>query len=177
MNRKLPPEAYSFYLGLGHERSYEAVASHFGVSKRAVTKLAAREGWQEKVRQAEATSRAKLEAKAQETLEEMNDRHLKSVKLVQRKALEALLSMPLSSADDGIKALLSAIKSERLIRGEPTDRTALDTEAIIKREYERWLLKPGEEEDWDLEGETEREALAEVERERVSATDPDGADQ
>jgi hypothetical protein len=33
-----------------------------------------------------------------------------------------------------------ALKAERLILGEPTERHATDIEAIIKREHERWLV-------------------------------------
>ena len=44
--RKIPPEAFDHYFSLGPERSYEAVARKYGVTKRAVTKLAKRESWQ-----------------------------------------------------------------------------------------------------------------------------------
>ena len=175
MNRRLPPEAFSIYLGLGHERSYEAVARHYGVSKRAVTKLAARENWQERVRAADEATRAKVEEKVQETLEEMNERHLKTVQFIQRKALEALRATAISSGMDAVRALTMGLEKERLIRGEPTSRAQLDTEAVIKREYERWLLKPGETEDWDLDGEDEEDEEAELPA--GNAQDGDGADQ
>ena len=45
MSGKIPPDALEYYLGLGPDRSYQKVADHYGVSKRAVTKLAARERW------------------------------------------------------------------------------------------------------------------------------------
>jgi hypothetical protein len=64
VKRKLPPEAYSYYLGLGPGRSYEAVARHYKSSKRAVTNLAAREGWQSKVAAADAQARARAAEKA-----------------------------------------------------------------------------------------------------------------
>ncbi len=137
MRRKIPPEAYSFYLGLGHTRSYEAVAAHYGVTKRSITKCALRENWQAKLKVAEESSRSRAEEKAQETLEEMNERHLKTVQLIQRKALEALRTTSITSGIDAAKALVMAVEKERLIRGEPTDRTALDVEALIKREYEQ----------------------------------------
>lgn len=79
-----------------------------------------------------------VDKKAVETLEQMSERHLKVCKLIQRKALEALRSMPLTTAMEAVKALNLTIKQERLVRGEPTDRTA-SVEEVIKREYERWL--------------------------------------
>ena len=36
MKKKIPPDAYAFYLGLGPGRSYNAVAERYSVSKRAV---------------------------------------------------------------------------------------------------------------------------------------------
>ncbi len=140
MRRKLPLESYSYYLSLGTSRSYEAVARHYNVSKRAVTHLAAKEGWQQKVAAAEAVARTKAVERAQETVEEMNERHLKTVQLVQRKALEALRQTAITDAMDAVRALSTAVRDERLIRGEPTDRAALNVEEVIKREYERWMV-------------------------------------
>ena len=147
MNKKLPPQAFSFYLGLGQSRSYDAVAKHFGVTKRSVTNLAAKEGWQQKVQASDQAARARAEEKVQETLEEMNERHLKTVQLIQRKALEALRTMPIDTGMDAVRALVLAVEKERLIRGEPTDRTVIDTEALIRREAALWLTT-AEEEDW-----------------------------
>ena len=45
MSGKLPLEAFEFYVGLGPKRSYQAVADHFGCSKRAVAKHAAKTNW------------------------------------------------------------------------------------------------------------------------------------
>jgi hypothetical protein len=39
-----------------------------------------------------------------------------------------------------VQALVKAIEQERLARGEPTERTAVSVEDVIKREYERWLV-------------------------------------
>jgi hypothetical protein len=149
--RKLPQDAFEYYFALGPGRSHDAVAEHFQVAKRTVTALSVREGWQEKITRLEARAREKSEERIVETLEQMNERHLKTMKLLQRKGIEALLQMPITSADEGMRALLAGVKGERLIRGEPTDRTALDLESVVKREYERWMLKPGEQEDWEDE--------------------------
>lgn len=140
MSGRIPPDALEYYLALGPDRSYQKVADHFGVSKRAVTKLAARERWQEKVVELERKARESAEKKALESLEGMNLRHLKSLKIVQGKALEALRSMPLTTAMEAVRALDMAIRQERLIRGEPSDRTAISVEEVIRREYERWML-------------------------------------
>lgn len=140
MSGRIPSEAFEFYVGLGPDRSYQRVAAEFGVSKRAVTKLAARERWQDRVVELERKVRESAEQKALESLEGMNMRHLKALKIVQGKALEALRSMPLSMAMEAVRSLDRAIRQERLIRGEPSDRTAVSVEEVINREYRRWML-------------------------------------
>ena len=140
MNRKIPPEALSFYLGLGPGRSYETVAKHLEVSKRAIVTRAKQEHWQDKVAEMERRAREKAEAKAGESLEEMNDRHLKTAQLLQRKALETLQRVPISEAMDAVRALKFGLEHERLIRGEPSERTAVDIRETIRLEYQKWMV-------------------------------------
>lgn len=45
MKPKLPPEAFAAYLELGASRSYAAVARRFGVCRRTVASVGARERW------------------------------------------------------------------------------------------------------------------------------------
>ena len=138
--RKLPADAFELYFGLGPGRSYRSVADHYGVSKSTVASLAGREDWPRLVESREHKAKVQAEAYAVETLEQMCTRHIKVLKLVQRKALEALKTMPITSAMDAIRALEMSVKQERLVRGEPTDRTAVGVEEVIKKEYERWLV-------------------------------------
>jgi hypothetical protein len=145
--RKLPPDAFEYYFSLGPSRSHEAVSEHYGVAKRTVTALAVKDRWKERLAALEQKAREKSDERMVESLEQMNERHLKTLKLIQRKSLEALLEMPVASADEAIRSLLSSIKHERLIRGEPTDRTVLDTETLIRREAASWMTF-AEEDDW-----------------------------
>ena len=138
MNR-LPPEAFDHYVGLGPERSYEAVAQFYGVSKRAVTKRASSEGWQKRLSGLEAQARQRSDEQIVETIKQMKVRHLKTLQVVQRKALEALKSYSLTTAMEAVRALDVSIKQERLIRGEPSERLATSVEDTIRREYSRWL--------------------------------------
>jgi len=144
MTSRIPPGALEYYLGLGAERSYQKVADHYGVSKRSVTKLATRERWQDRVAALERQAREGAEKRALESLESMNLRHLKALKVIQGKGLEALRAMPLSTAMEAVRALDMAIRQERLIRGEPSDRTAVSVEEVVRREYERWMLPEGD---------------------------------
>jgi transposase-like protein len=145
--KKLPPDAYAYYLGLGTGRSYSQVAKHFGVLKPTVTERAVKEGWQAKIEVAEREAREAAEQKAKESLAEMNERHLKTAQLVQRKALEDMRGRPFVSSMDAARSLFMGMEKERLIRGEPSQR--VDVAQILKQSCESLLLRTGEEEHWD----------------------------
>ena len=160
MSTRIPPDAFDFYFSLGSDRSYQSVADRYGVTKRAVTKVAAREGWQRRAADLESQVREATDKKTVETLEQMNSRHLKSLKIIQGKALEALRSMPIESAMDAVRSLGLSIKQERLVRGEPGDRTAISMEEIVKSEFTRWMTD-GDEDDDEDDDDAEEEAKIE----------------
>jgi hypothetical protein len=153
--RKIPHDAFYHYVGLGPARSYQRVAEHYGVTKRAVVNVAAREGWQEQAAELERKARQRANDRAEESLEAMTGRHLKSLRVVQAKALEALKAMPLDSAIAAVRALDTGIRQERVIRGEPGERSAVSLEETIRREYERWMDVAGDDEDGEEEAEGE----------------------
>ncbi|MBI3844525.1 MAG: hypothetical protein HY292_07770 [Planctomycetes bacterium] len=139
MVNRLPEEAFSYYVSLGPERSYQAVADKFDVSKTTVANHATDEKWQTRIDEIEKKAREATDASAIESIESMNSRHLKMIKVIQTKSLEALKSMPLNSAMAAVRALEASVKLERTIRGEPSDRTAVSVEDAIKREISSWL--------------------------------------
>jgi hypothetical protein len=135
MSRKIPVDAFDAYYALGPGRSYQSIAERFAVSKRAIVNLAKKENWQPRIVDLERKARERVDTKVVETIEAMHDKHLKTLQVVLGKALEALRSMPLTSAMEAVRAIEIVLKNERVIRGEPGDRSALDVEALIKREY------------------------------------------
>lgn len=143
MSRRIPVEAFAYYAGLGANRSYEAVAEHFGVSKRAVTRLAQTEDWQRRVAEMEAKARQGTEQRVLESMSEMHDRHLRMLRVIQTRALEVLRALPLDNAMDAVRALALTIREERLTRGEPGEQ-GRDVEALIRDEYTRWMRASGE---------------------------------
>ncbi len=140
MNRKLPPDAFDFYVNLGPDRSYEKVAEEYGISKRGVTKAAHREDWAGRLARIEAQARQATDKKLGESIEEMNERHLRVVKAVLGKGLETLKSLPLANAMDAVRAIDMALKQERVIRGEPSERTAMTIAETTRDEMQRWLV-------------------------------------
>lgn len=125
---KIPFEAFAYYAQV---RSYEQVAAKFGVTKRAVVKCAKRERWQERLSEVERQAKERVEKKLAETLEAMTERHLRSLRVIQGKALEALRTMTLGTAMDAVRALDLAIRQERVIRGEPGERSEIQTGVLV----------------------------------------------
>jgi predicted DNA-binding protein YlxM (UPF0122 family) len=174
VNRKVPSDAFTYYFGLGPTRSYQAVAEHYEVSKRAITDVAQREDWQQRLSDAERKARERVDEKVVETIETMNERHLKVLRFIQGRAIEALKSMSLDSAMDAVRAFSIALDKERTIRGEPADRSAVSIEEIIKREYQTLLVTEEQAEaNWDrYEVEQKaREVQLRARREIVNAAD------
>ena len=149
MQKKIPPDAFEYYFALGPGRSYRAVADHVGVSKTAVAKAAERENWQRRVAERDEQARQASEEKALETIEEKRKEHLKLLRVMRLKAIDVLQRMPLEKPMDGIKTLDRVIRLERVVFGDPSERTAVSVEDIIRREYERWMTVSGEEGDAD----------------------------
>jgi predicted transcriptional regulator len=144
---RLSSDAFAYYVALGPERSYRAVAAHFGVSKRAITRHAADEDWAGRLAKIEAEARERSEKALVETLAEMRSRHMATVRAMHTRALVALKAFPLTDGMQAIKAAELAIKLERLLAGEASDRTSVSIESITRREIESLLVVEDDDED------------------------------
>ena len=102
MSRKLPLDAFDYYVSLDVGRSYSAVAKKYGVSKGCVVNAAKREQWQQRLKEIEDKARRASEERAVESMQAITDRHLRAMRAIQAKALEALKAMPLENAMDGV---------------------------------------------------------------------------
>ena len=87
--RKLPEDAFAFYVALGATRSYETVAKHYGSHKRTVVRTADREEWMQRLAAIERKAREVTDAKLADQLAEMNDRHRKLLLAVASRAAGA----------------------------------------------------------------------------------------
>ena len=139
MNKKIPPEAFEYYHSLGPGRSYQAVADHYGVTKRAVTDFARREGWSKRLAQIEAEARERSDKRLIGTLDDIRTRHLKTLKAMNARAIAGLQQFPLNSGMEAMRAAEMVIKLERLIVGEPSERTAVSIEDVTRREIQSFL--------------------------------------
>lgn len=149
MTGKVPEDAFAYYVALGSERSYEAVARNYGVNKRTVVRCADREDWQTRLAEIERKARAAADAKLAEGMQEMSLRHRKLLLAMASRAATAIQTYPLKSGMEGIKAAELVIKLERLIAGEPTESRTISVEQVTRDEMSRFLIEDSEVEAWD----------------------------
>jgi len=140
---RIPAGAYEDYLALGTERSYQALADRYGVSKTAIVKRAKRDQWQNRLAELEHQAQQIAEQKAVDEMGAVRERHLKEARFLQARALQALKDLPPEKGIRAAAALGIAWRHELLILGEPTERQA-SVEETIKREYDRWMVQEGE---------------------------------
>lgn len=140
MKSRIPPDAFDHYVAQGEQRSYQATAKHFGVSKCAVAKCAKREDWASRLAKIEADARTISDRRVTETLADMQERHSKTLKVMGARVLQALRDCPITDGMDAIRAADMTIKLERLLAGEVSKRTELSIEEITRHEI-RTLLK------------------------------------
>ena len=150
MNHKLPPDAFEFYVSLGPNSSYQVVAEHYGVSKRTVQNCADREEWTKRMAKIEHESRERADKRIGETMDDIRERHMKTLRAMNGRAIEGLKSFPITSAMDAMRTAEMVIKLERLIVGEPTERNALSVEEVTRQEIQSLLVV---DEGEDAEGE------------------------
>ncbi len=140
MIRKIPLEAFYYYAEMGVDRSYQAVADHYGVSKVAVTKRAKKENWQGRLRELEQQAREELNKKTVETIQAVKARQLKATRFVQSRTLEVLKNTPGEKGLKAVAALNIAWKHELVLLGEASERTELSVEEITKSEIRDLLV-------------------------------------
>jgi hypothetical protein len=114
---RMPSDSFERFVALGPGRSYAKLAAALGTSKRSVVARASKEGWSGRLARIEAEARQQHDARAAEDLRAINERHLKMVRAVQGRAIEALRTMPMGNAVAAARALDVAVKLERVILG------------------------------------------------------------
>jgi transposase-like protein len=153
--RRVPQaDAFALYCGMGVVRSYASVARHYGVSTRAVLFLAKRYKWAERLREIEAIAEERMREQQVQAVIEARERHLKSLRVLQGKALTGLRDQNARSLGEATRALESGIKLERLILGESTANTAISVEERQQREIDQLVVdEDGDVDDAELEAE------------------------
>lgn len=138
MAKRIPASSFEYYINLGEQRSYAAVAERYGVHKRSITKFAARHRWSERLAAIDADAREKSDKELAESWQGVRERQLKVYRTLQGKALQALQSMPLNTASAIVRALDVALKGEQaLIRPKREQETKAKTlEEMLTESWE-----------------------------------------
>jgi hypothetical protein len=142
-------EAFAMYCGLGHVRSYAAVANHYGVSTRAVLFLAKRYNWAVRLREIEAVAEERMREAQIQAVVEARERHLKSLRVLQGKALSGMRDQNARSLNEATRALETGIRMERLILGESTSNTQVSVEERQQREVDQLVVNEDDDADVD----------------------------
>ncbi len=137
--RKLTEDAFGYFVSLGAARRYQDVVDHYKVSKRTVVAAAKRENWAERLAKIDRDAQVNADLKLQETVEAMKIRHSKMLRAMATRAAKGLQEFPLTTGMEAIKAAEMVIKLERLLAGEPGDRTEIDIKEVTKREIQTLL--------------------------------------
>jgi len=157
--RRVPQnDAFALYCGMGVVRSYSAVAKHYGVSTRGVMFLAKRYRWAERLREIEQIAEERLKEQQVAAVIEARERHLKSLKFLQGKALSGLRDQNARTMGEAARALETGIRWERVILGESTSNTQVSIEENKQREIDQLVIDDGDDTD-DAELEAEFEGI------------------
>jgi hypothetical protein len=134
---RLSDDAFDHYVALGPGRSYDAVARHYGVSKRAVAKKAAAEGWQERLAGLSKEARDLADAALVQAMQEVQAREAERMRRAREAIAEvmtparikAVLATMLKAVLDGGSVRAAALLLDRTLgraRSEPIPAIALD---------------------------------------------------
>jgi hypothetical protein len=116
MSQRIPhEEAFEHYISLGHTRSYSKVAEHYGVSKRSIVKVAARHDWSQRLLEIESKVRERATHEIVENWASVTERHLKVLRTIQHRALQALQKLPLQTGMQAVRALDITLKQEQAL--------------------------------------------------------------
>ncbi len=111
-------EAFSTYLGMGAERSQQAVSKKLSKSRQIISRWSSAWDWKERVRAYENDLEREARKKAIASRKDMVDRHIGIAMQLQKKALEALKEMSVEdmSPKDVKEFIKMATDLERLNR-------------------------------------------------------------
>ena len=137
--RRLPADCFERYVALGEVRSYALLAKQLGCSKRAISKRAVKEGWAERLGRIEQAARERSDGRMVDTMTEMRERHMATLRVMSMRVVNALKEHSLDSGMEAIKAAEIVIKLERLVAGDASERNVIDVAAVTREEMKQLL--------------------------------------
>ena len=124
-------QAFERYWRLGGGRTIERLHDELPntPSLRTLYEWSRRYRWQQRIADIEAAARRVGDEARVEAVREMEERHIKEALLLQQKGTAWLSGLEAGdvTADAAVRALVEGVRLERLLRGEPTARTEIET--------------------------------------------------
>lgn len=147
-------EAFTYFCSLGGSRTYAKVAEQYGVSDRTVEKWGADGNWQRRAREWDKIQIEQERELLAEEVRKVAKEQLSMAKFIRHKAFHDLKTLDFEDANGAVKAIEMAMKQERLILGEPSERAEVSVKEEIQQAYDRWLVIDGEDDDEEEQAET-----------------------
>jgi len=136
------------YLSMAPPRSRAEAAELLGVKRRTVDTAMDRGRWVERAAAYDDAMAKAADRAAMSTAEDMQRRHMEAVHAMLRRGVHAITEADLTEARDGVPMIDKAVRLERLLVGEATERTesrisSLDRDPDLSRltddERAEWL--------------------------------------
>ncbi len=121
-------EAFDLYCKMGPERSLRKVAQELSKSDTLIKRWSSNWNWQSRSREYDNEVKRIELAEERKAVKKMQERHLKTAILMQKKAVEALSNINAEqlAAKDILRFISEGAKLERLTRMDSTTSTAKD---------------------------------------------------
>ena len=141
-------ERFRAYLSMDRPRSREGAAELARCSVQALHHMANRHRWVARAAAYDDAMAKAADRAAMSTAEDMQRRHMEAVHAMLRRGVSAITEADLTEARDGVPMIDKAVRLERLLVGEATDRTesrisSLDRDPDLSRltddERAEWL--------------------------------------
>lgn len=140
---KLPKgwEPFVLWCSMGRERTYTAVAEHYGVHPSVVTRRAKRDRWSEILtEQIEPRVSELLVEDIAESVADFERRYLSAAQRAMERAVKALEVLPVSTIEEARKLLEASHKIEQSIRAPKVDRKEVKVEAVLTQRFEQLVV-------------------------------------
>ena len=136
------------YLTMETPRSRVVAAKDMGISIGALNRMALKHKWPQRAAAYDDAMAKAADRAAMSTAEDMQRRHMEAVHAMLRRGVSAITEADLTEARDGVPMIDKAVRLERLLVGEATERTesrisSLDRDPDLSRltddERAEWL--------------------------------------
>lgn len=131
-------EAFALYRDMGPSRSLRKVARQLSKSETLMKRWSSKWSWHKRAIAWDAELDEQVREAQEKARKEMSERHIKEAMLMQQKLVESLKNIDPSelTPNDIARWLDTAVKIERMARGEPTENVSQEVRGQVSRREE-----------------------------------------